>query len=383
MSQQDKVLLLAIYQRELRIAVAKKMKDDAITIAKLSDHVKTGWTELRDFLNCERAICVDRVVTNLCKYAEIEHLSTKILNAAKDLSMKVQGISVLTVNIINLIFLVQTEFQKHCDSLTIKTFALIFVGYEKVVMNILQFNKKLLQNLDDVCIAKISEVVESDNFSEMCKIAQTSKAHNNSRKATELEKLVAQLQSCFNTTDELANKLGYSKSALKSALKGDVTVGDETYNTMILKAKKLLKINNNGIEKQVSQTMTPNDGSVNRLNSLAGSTSKLGVKYILGPDDFNKIKLQSTLDEAQIAELAKSALERARALLNICTQIKDKKVREKIVNSLGPEVEEMHLAIRLFTSENPNGLSGIFLGQRETWFGDGSKRFQQNRKEGL
>lgn len=109
------------------------------------------------------------------------------------------------------------------------------------------------------------------------------------------------------------------------------------------------------------------------IKQLAGEVSPLGVKYVLGPEFFQAIevaKLASFQGAEDLAQLTKSQLELARALLNICTQIKDTKIRQKIQKLLGREVEELHLAIRLFTVENPNGLTPIFQAQRETWFRD-------------
>lgn len=377
--QREKVLQLSALQKELREAVAIKMERENVNLACLSNHVKTGWNELRDFLKCERAICVERVVKNLCNYVKLGHLANKIIDAANGLPMKIQGISVLSEKVINLIYELHMEFQKHSKVLTIKTFASIFTPYNSVAVDLLQFNRKNLLNLDKIAAAKINEILHNDNLTKMCQKAQNSEIESKAVKAHKLGDLVTQLLPYFNNTEDLAEKLGFSKSALKAALDGDVTVGDETFKTMIKEAEKLLKINATEPIEKVPKVHIAFD---NTLINGFGSISKLGVKYVLGPNDFKAIELQTSQDEVQIIGLTERALERARALLNICTQIKDPKIKGKISNVLGPQLEEMVLAIRLVTSENPNGLTGIFQGQRETWYSDGDRRFQPKRKEG-
>lgn len=101
------------------------------------------------------------------------------------------------------------------------------------------------------------------------------------------------------------------------------------------------------------------------LERFGGETSPLGPRYVIGAGSFREIDLSPETDFVSVVE---RYLEIARGLLNVCAQFKNYEFRKRIREELGVEVEELELAIRLFTSAHPNRLTELHDAQRNTWF---------------
>jgi hypothetical protein len=116
------------------------------------------------------------------------------------------------------------------------------------------------------------------------------------------------------------------------------------------------------------------------LAAFGGGPSPFGTNFALTSDVFREIDGDPG---ALGVEVARAAMRYARALLNIMTQVKDPKVRERVRKELGPEVEEMFHTLKLFSNENPTRLLPLYDAQRTTLAattGNGGKAKKKRRR---
>jgi hypothetical protein len=102
------------------------------------------------------------------------------------------------------------------------------------------------------------------------------------------------------------------------------------------------------------------------LDTVAGETSELGVRWTLGPDSFRQLNLMLA---GEIVEPARQIVRLARAYLNIITQADNPELRAGIQKTLGPEVDELYLAIQLFVTKIPSELTDLIEEQRRLFKG--------------
>lgn len=107
------------------------------------------------------------------------------------------------------------------------------------------------------------------------------------------------------------------------------------------------------------------------LDAYGGETSPLGVERVLGTDSFVQIDLDPTED---LIVLIERLVETLRGLLNLLAQIRDDHTRGNVRRRIGPQIEELELAIRMFSSVHPNRLTQLHDAQRSAWIGNSSKK---------
>jgi hypothetical protein len=100
------------------------------------------------------------------------------------------------------------------------------------------------------------------------------------------------------------------------------------------------------------------------LPAHGGHTSPLGVRYVLGPQSFKDLDFDP---DGSFIALAVRQLEITRILLNVSSQIRDNRARERVRKALGREVEELHQSIQMFSVEYPNRLTPLYEEQRQMW----------------
>ena len=116
--------------------------------------------------------------------------------------------------------------------------------------------------------------------------------------------------------------------------------------------------------KTNNRVETVTDKTASLIGTLGGETSPLGIKFVLSPASFKEIEGEISTD---LIPFSKRLLELCRAVLNILSQLKADDVRRRVRETLGPEIEELELTIRLFTKEFPNRLTPLIHGQRINW----------------
>jgi hypothetical protein len=119
---------------------------------------------------------------------------------------------------------------------------------------------------------------------------------------------------------------------------------------------------------------------VGTVETLGGETSPLGVRYVLGPASYREIEAGEL---REFLPLLTRSIERARAMLNIASQFSSEASRTRLQSEAAEEVEELELAIRLFTTKVPSRLTDLHQAQRDTWFQEvksDSKRKNRRRQ---
>lgn len=106
------------------------------------------------------------------------------------------------------------------------------------------------------------------------------------------------------------------------------------------------------------------------LATHGGESSPLGVGSVIGSASFVKIDLDPS---EELIKLIEGQIETSRGLLNLLAQIRDDRVRALVRARIGPQVEELELAIRLFSDIHPNRLTPLHDSQRRAWAGPTTK----------
>lgn len=106
------------------------------------------------------------------------------------------------------------------------------------------------------------------------------------------------------------------------------------------------------------------------LATHGGESSPLGVGSVIGSASFVKIDLDPS---EELIKLIEGQIETLRGLLNLLAQIRDDRVRALVRARIGPQVEELELAIRLFSDIHPNRLTSLHDSQRRAWAGSTPK----------
>jgi hypothetical protein len=115
----------------------------------------------------------------------------------------------------------------------------------------------------------------------------------------------------------------------------------------------------------------------NVMEALGGETSPLGVQYVLGPVSFKQLDVQ---EMQEFMPILRRAIERARAMLNIAAQFRSEESRARLQREAAREVEELELAIRLFTAQFPNRLTELHDAQRLTWADDKRRNSKRSKR---
>jgi len=98
------------------------------------------------------------------------------------------------------------------------------------------------------------------------------------------------------------------------------------------------------------------------LESIGGSPSPTGVELCLTKNGFASLNITPS---TSFIEDLKTQVQITRGLINVCSQIKDTRIRAKLRDEMDLELAELELAIRQFSYEYPGKLSELFDSSRE------------------
>lgn len=94
-----------------------------------------------------------------------------------------------------------------------------------------------------------------------------------------------------------------------------------------------------------------------------GRVSADGVPYSLDSSAFKPFDYRPSPDDLRCTV---RQIQLVRAALNVLTQISDDGIRAQVRQTLGHEVEELGMTLRVFTDEFPNRMIGLYDAERET-----------------
>lgn len=184
--------------------------------------------------------------------------------------------------------------------------------------------------------------------------------------AEQAKEILAALRKIHPHTTVIQNLTGVHHSSIRR-IEENLRVAPRVVERFIQKGSQALQ--DSTISAQTRFATNPPVQSI--VETLGGETSPLGVRYVLGPDSFREIEVEQV---REFAPLLKRQLALTRALLNIGAQFKDDRDRRTLARAASHEVEELELAIRIFTNEVPSNLTTLHRDQRITWANDKTKR---------
>lgn len=356
--QRDRVRTLSGLQAELRSALDERREREHLTVGTLASIIGVGWNEIKGFLGGCRTICGGRILVSSTTYVGRRDLRETIERTACGLSDRMRGLASCPIEAIDLAFALEDVKERHAPELTREEFAQCFESAAPLVLGALQASQESLRALRGDGGQPFRDAFASDALVTRLCGAQAAKRDRIAGKAAVAYDLLGELATHFQFREQQARALGVHRTTLAAVLRGSASEG--TIDGLIARAKRLLGERDAAIPTAVA----PAAAHTSALEQHGGETSPLGVRFVLGPNSFRE--LDGDPGAGGIA-FAKRQLELVRLTLNLFAQLRDTETRRLVREVLGPEVEELELAVRLFTVEHPNRLTELHRAQRDTW----------------
>jgi hypothetical protein len=190
--------------------------------------------------------------------------------------------------------------------------------------------------------------------------------------AKRFSKLVEPLLERYGDKSMVAKALGIHRNSLYDALGGRASV--EHTQKLIQKAERLSRARAPAAKPEPEQKPPPEPAPApdrDVWSVIGGTTTDEGVQFVLTEESFQELE---HIPLVALRDSLRKVLPVARLLLNIGSQCKDKQAREILQEALGPEVQELAIAIREFTFAHPNRLLELYDSQRQVWSTDNKKK---------
>ncbi len=373
---------------ELLTLVKSKLKqrlESTVDVVKLSDVAKaTGMHPalIDGFLKGATAICSGKRLTALVAFVDARAEGEEIVQLGDGISERMISISCFGPEVVEFVFdLFDAHAHIGAGKVTFETFASAFGEQAKIVQGILNMKHDALDHARDESVRdQIMNLLIDDDLRDRVFKQQESRS---SEHVQRLRNYVTALTRKYQTMKIVSEMLGFSESTLRGALRGESAA--ETYEAMIAKAVELLG-GEVAVEPVVpivakAAAVTPTHVSGSSIESVgsadalfdlvAGKRSPQGVKWVLGPDVFRELKIH--LGGEMVEPLCRY-IEIVRALLNLLAQCDNEELKRRAVTRIGPELEELWLAVQLFSAKYPNQLTELNEERRQTWAAFGANQ---------
>lgn len=365
-------LEFACLQRDLRTAIdATRSKRGDLGVSEFARQLGVQWTQAARYLEARSAVSGGAILQKLTVYVGRPDLAEKISALATKLPDRVRSIGLFPDVTIHTVYDLRDAYARHTETLTQEDFTGLFAPHETVVLGMFHCAAEALHELDDAAVAEaIRGVLQHADFDARIADLKATVHARIKQKSDAFRVLLGTLQKKLGTRGAVASALGVSASIIPMALSGNIY--ESTLDKLLANAqplmdgKHVLVPDGHGIEVDTHKHSRTN-AEVPPLIDQCGETSPLGIRFVLSPQSFREIEGRVSKDDIAFAA---RAIETARALLNLFAQVKDPKIRQEIRRALSGEVEELNLALRLFTDAHPNKLTSLYAAQRETWARD-------------
>lgn len=309
---------------------------------------------LSRFVRKERVMCSGRTFEALTKALNLEILAMQIKNLASGLPTREMGLSQFSAEIIDLVY----DLKEFSQSKLNQGVAEFFKPYHKLIGGILRCSREDIRRIEDP-----NTFTEIRSFVDKVMRGELIAADSVSDEATKLSDMYKILLKHFVNQAGVGKALHIRSSTVGQAVRGVASKKD--FKKVFHRCGEVIKgLDVTGAQKFVSDGGVPENPSKGNFD---GETSPQGVKFVLGPKSFRQLEIEVSQIN-KLIDLIKEAMENCRRLLNLASQIVDEKTKMAIRKSvLGKEVEELELAMRLFSQKYPNELLKLNAGQREFW----------------
>ena len=363
----DKTLVLAPLQAELHQALLADIAGEEIFV--YTKRTGLHYNHLCRAIRKGQAICPGDFLQSVVSHLGRPELGTRIEEASQGLNSKHQSLSLLPEETISLVFDLHIEWRD--SGLRPKRFASLFERQATVVEGVLRYSREAIAKVQKPKAKQsIESILRGPGWTDRVRQAQDTIQTTLTEKSQELGQLVADLGPRFKTVPDLAKALSTDKTTLSDARRGVCSVA--VLDRLLEKAVKLKA--KSATEPAAFMPGSEPASLLGLLLEHGGETSILGVPHVLTPGSFRPIK--GFPGKAGI-EFTRAILQLARSLLNVLSETENDSNRERVRKALGPEVEELAIAIRTHSFKYPNRLLPTYEAQRETW-----NRDQEKNKEG-
>jgi len=381
----QKVLRLAVLQQKLFDAVQvafvlfKQKHGGEATVGKFARELSLPWSDVNKSLKRQQAVCGGKILTNLTAAINDTNLKRCIQETSVGLPDRVQGLALFSPEVINLALDLKIAFAQETERFNTERFTALFGAQQAVVKRVLLLANDGLTELKKKPVRqKIQNILCDPEWHKRLNQAHREFTEMLQRKGEKLKELTRQLRPYFASVEKLARTLEVHPSTLNEACRGQAS--EQTVDMLLTAARDLLLAQSENLRSSlVIEPKPPTAGKL--LKQHGGITTKQGVKFVLTPETFQE--LEGDPGNAFV-NYARRAFEMTRFVLNVGAQIQNSRVRKRIREELGSEVEELYAAIEVFSFAHPNSLLPIYKAQRETFRrkGNGGSKSGKRRKGG-
>lgn len=361
---------LSARQAELRDLLAAYRLTTGKSLSLIQRESGVKWTSLKDFEEGRLCLSGGKGLTGLCKLLGREHLSSEIAQLARAVGDRYLALATGSREAIETAVELIKLQRKYSSDCTVEELATIFGEQCEVVRGILNGSRSAVAELgEDKALTSVQNLLTS-NLDGLIQGVRKQRSDAQKAAAEVLNNLLTPLAERFGGPVALAKALDVSRSSLYYAQRGQSSV--EQIEKIIAQAQKLSRPHSRAnpapTPSEPEPVAQPPQASLSVISdkwaTIGGATTEEGVRFVLTEESFLE------LDDVPLVALRDAmlrALPVARMLLNIGSQCKDRRAREILQEALGPEVQELQTAIRLFTFAHPNRLLEMYDSQRQGW----------------
>ena len=393
-------------QRRLKDIVARNLLESGVSRHAYAIVVSNGRCSghgMSSLLKFEKAFLHSPSLQVLCEYVGVPEIADRMREICDTKYDKIVSFSFFPDFVIDLCcdLFEFYERERGNELMTVALFSNIFAPYSEVVAGVLRYQVNMISRLaEEVEVRELIETVLcGDDWDGRVLSIYNDLQEQISLMITEFRELVEDVcpLKC-DTTQKRADFVEMNYSTFRKLWKGERSVGRYKVNIQQIQAKRAAGVFEKKalvLEKEEEQDLSDSlvkgsvaldlggsdesfglgeplvEGGVVSDEEIVmrsgGVVSCRGVEAVLTPDAFKFLSL--TPSEGVLRD-AKRAMILARAYLNMLAQLVDDETREVVRGELASEVEETHLAMRLFSNEIPSGVVGIYDDQRRAWEGD-------------
>lgn len=363
---------------EIRLNLRARLDNSSLKLSDVSraTHMTPGL--LGNFLSGVIAICGGRRFSGLVQLLDMNEQGEEILRLSEGMSERMVSVSSFGPEVVALFFDLMDAFVLAGDKVTMDTFAEVFGPDVELVVGVLKMSHTALDHIKDKHVRdRIEGVLLEPEFNLRVQEQREKRSAVNVQK---LRELINELNKRFGMFKITAQKLEVSESTLRNALRGGSSA--ETYVIIFAKAEEVLASPADdaaGSDESLvasAAAVSPSPAvqggplaesfdSADRLfDAVGGKTSPSGAKWVLGPDVMRELKIH--LAGEMVAPLCRH-IEIVRAMLNMLAQCDNDDLKKRAMESVGPELEELQLAMQLFSAKYPNQLTALHEERRLQW----------------
>jgi hypothetical protein len=355
-------------------------------VGTVGREVGMPWASINDFVEGRTAIKRSKGLSGLSKLLDCEELGEEIAVISDKIGDRYLALSLQSQEVIDVVIELIKALRQRSDDYTLDDFAGGFHDNAEVVKGVVNGSREALAKLADPELLNVIQEQLLLDLDDPIEMAKQRRLAAQKAAGKQLEQLIEPLIDSFSDKTSTAKALGLPRGALSSALNGHSSLEQINKVSKIAQGKlKAIKAAGTEVRKSTrplppKPTPSPPGPSPDKLAAQAsavfgGTATDDGIDFVLTQDNYRSVE---GLPVELIEEHLLALLPLVRRWLNLGSQAAEHQLRKQARKRLAREVEELELAIRLFTFAHPNKLLELYDGQRAEWAKD-----SENLTDGL